>query len=134
MSFTKSSEPLPEVNLGNTPSRSIKVKPPGACEPYLRGPIPWTWLRGAISLGDSAVATGLAIWHLRALTGNLTFKASLSQLRRWTGLSEKATRAGLHRLEKASLAAVDRPAGKSPQVTLVERPADAHTQSSDKLP
>ena len=33
---------------------------------YLRGPIPWNWLRQATSLGYSALATGLAVWHLRA--------------------------------------------------------------------
>lgn len=91
-----------------------------AKEPYFRGPVPWTWLRAAIGLGESAVATGLAIWHLRALRTNSTFVASLYQLRKWTGLSEKATRGGLHRLEAGGLVRVDRPAGRSPVITLLE--------------
>ncbi len=87
---------------------------------YLRGPIPWTWLQRAILLGGSALATGLAVWHLRTLTKSLTFKASLGQLRKWTGLTERSTRAGLHKLEGTGLVTVERPAGQSPIITLHE--------------
>ena len=89
-------------------------------EPYLRGPIPWRWLQTAGNLGGSALYTGLAVWHLRALGKNTTFRASLSDLRRWTKLSEKATRNGLHALETGGLISVDRPTGRKPVINLIE--------------
>jgi hypothetical protein len=63
-------------------------KPTASSGHYLRGPIPWGWLKKAIEVG--AVNTGLAIWHFRALKKNMTFSASLYQLRKWTGLSKKS--------------------------------------------
>lgn len=93
-------------------------QPSGSIAPYLRGPIPWAWLQKASLEGHSALFTGLAIWHLRALNKSTTFKASLGQLRKWTGLSEKSTRHGLHRLEQAQLVSVDRANGQSPNITL----------------
>ena len=94
--------------------------PPSEIRPYLRGPISWAWLQEAVTLGHGALATGLAIWHLRALNKSLTFKASLRQLRKWSGISEKMTRIGLHKLEGAGLVRVVRVPGQSPTITLVE--------------
>jgi hypothetical protein len=102
------------------PSRESTNTPASKILPYLRGPIPWYWLRRATELGESALATGLAVWHLRALNKKMTFEASLNKLRKWTGLSEKSTRNGLHRLESAGLLEVERPQGKNPSITLVD--------------
>jgi hypothetical protein len=91
-------------------------------KPYLRGPILWSWLQPAIGLGSGALPTGLAIWHLRTLNKKVTFKASLNQLRKWTGLSEKVTREGVHRLEAAELVKVERRDGQSLVITLLGGP------------
>lgn len=105
------------------PSRGpvMKAKRESNVAPYLRGPIPWWWLHEASSLGAGTLATGLAVWHLRALNKSETFTASLYQLRKWTGLSEKVTRQGLHRLEAATLVMVERPRGRSPKITLLHK-------------
>jgi len=104
---------LDEISMAKSSTKSTAKR-----DPYLRGPIPWWWLQQAIAQGGSALATSLAVWHLRSLGRSLTFKASLGQLSKWTRLSEKATRDGLHRLEAAGLVTVARPAGQSPQITL----------------
>ena len=101
---------------------------------YLRGPIPWVWLRQAILLGGSALATALTIWHLRALNKSLTFKASLGQLRKWTGLTEKSTRASLRKLEGAGLVAVERPVGQSPVITIIELPLRHNSTTTPTSP
>ncbi|MCB1130611.1 MAG: hypothetical protein KDN05_05735 [Verrucomicrobiae bacterium] len=49
----------------------------------------------------------------------MTFKASLGQLQKWTGLSEKSTREGVRRLEEHGLIAVKRPSGQSLVISLV---------------
>jgi hypothetical protein len=90
---------------------------------YLRGPIPWSWLKAAIELGSGALTAGLAIWHLRTLRKTTTFAASLNQLSKWTEQSEKVMREGLHRLERARLVAVERPVGRSPIITILEAPS-----------
>ena len=104
---------------------AVKAIPKPTVPPYLRGPIPWDWLQAAIELGSGALPTGLAVWHLRALNQTTTFKASLNQLRKWTRLSEKVTREGVHRLEGSGLIKADRPDGQSLVITLIEDvPAD----------
>jgi len=103
---------LEEISMAKSTKSTAKQAP------YLRGPIPWWWLQQAVARGGSALATGLAVWHLRSLNRNLTFKASLGLLRKYTGLSEKATRDGLHRLEAGGLLTATRPAGQSPTITL----------------
>ena len=119
------SDPTPDGNpdldkVGEAWEASARTKPKLETAPYLRGPIPWLWIQRAINLGESALATGLAVWHLRALNGAATFTASLYQLRKWTRLSEKATRSGRQRLEEAGLLSIERPAGQSPVITVID--------------
>ena len=108
------------VDLGEVWIPSSATPSAEKCSPYLRGPIPWAWLQNATRLGGNALATGLAVWHLRALNKSLEFKGSLRRLGKCSGLSEKQTRTGLHRLEGAGLVKVFRAAGKSPTITLIK--------------
>jgi len=135
MSITGTSSETPrDFDLGETWLPPASLKSLSKPMVYLRGPIPWGWLRQAILLGGSALATALAIWHLRALNKSLTFRASLGQLRKWTGLTEKSTRASLCKLEGAGLVAVERPVGQSPVITIIELPLRHNSTTTPTSP
>jgi hypothetical protein len=102
------------------PTTPTSPQPVASSNHYLRGPIPWNWLKAAIAVGSGALAAGLAIWHFRALKKTTTFSVSLYQLGKWTGQSEKVMREGLHRLEHAELVKVERPPGRSPIITIIK--------------
>lgn len=120
MSLSNTNKSASSDDLGEAWNPSLTGKWVGKSQPYLRGPIPWEWLQRATELGGGALATGLAIWHLRALNGSHRFNASLRRLRNWSGLTERSTRTGLHRLEGAELVKVFRAAGKSPEITIIQ--------------
>lgn len=116
-----SSNPNPDeidIKKAALPWNAAQPKSSRIIPPYLRGPIPWDWLRNAAKLGGGSLPTGLALWHLRTLNRSHSIGASLKQLCKITGLSEKVTREGLHRLENVGLIEVHRPPGRKPTITL----------------
>jgi hypothetical protein len=93
-------------------------------EPYLRGPIVWSWLRRARLAGPAALPTGLALWHYRALKKGTTFPVSLRDICRLTGQSADSARRGLAALAAAGLITRTDCAGRKPRVTLLEEAPD----------
>ena len=87
---------------------------------FLKGPIPVAWLASALSIrGSSAVAVGLALWHLSGIKHNeRTVLLSNVEVDRW-GISRQRKWVGLAELEKASLIAIERRGKASPLVTIV---------------
>lgn len=113
--------PLEDVALQSPHPQKITGERKPKIEPYLRGPIPWEWLRAARSCGGSTLAVGLALWHLRALQRTTSVRASLRNIASITGISVGAARRGLHALEGKGLISADRQPGRKPLVTLHER-------------
>lgn len=90
-------------------------------ELFLRGPIPWRWLEAAARLPGRAFVVGVVLWHLAGLRRHRTVRLTPSKTRS-LGLSPRVTRRGLKALEGASLIAVDRHRGRSPDVTILDAP------------
>ena len=87
-------------------------------EPYLRGPITWSWLRRAHAAGPAALPVGLALWHYRTLKKALEFPVSLRDVCHLTGVSRCTARRGLLQLEAAALVSRTIAKGRKPLVTL----------------
>ena len=87
-------------------------------EMFLKGPIPWEWLKEAARLPGKALAVALVAWHLRGLRKSNNFRMEPSKARS-LGLSPRVARRGLKALENAGLVAVARHRGRSPEVTLL---------------
>ncbi len=96
---------------------------------FLKGPIPVAWLASALSIrGSSAVAVGLALWHLSGIKHNeRTVLLSNVEVDRW-GISRQRKWVGLAALEKASLIAIERRGKASPLVTIVVSAEDEAKQ------
>jgi hypothetical protein len=89
---------------------------------FLKGPVPWPWLRRAMTLPGKALAIGLILWLRRGITGRRTVHFCLS---RAEGISPKSARCAIRRLEAAGLIEVVRQPGRGLKVTILGAPAEA---------
>lgn len=107
-----------QIAGGPLPSKRPQAPRHHPGEPFLKGPVPWSWLERAMQLPGKALAVGLVAWHLRGMRQSNTFRLAPSKLRS-AGLSPRVARRGLKALEGAGLVAVDRHRGCAPDLTLL---------------
>ena len=97
-------------------------KGPGA--PFIKGPVPLSWMRRAIAAAGTASDVGLYLWHLKGLRRThedlvVTRKGAWDKL----GIGRFALARGLTRLETAGLIVItSRGVGKAIRVTISEVP------------
>jgi hypothetical protein len=118
-----------ELPPAPSPGRLARKRPrPRSTEPFLRGPIPMAWLARAHAAGGSALAVGLALWFVRAVSRGPGPVKMGSSARRRLGLTRDQTGYGLRALEAAGLARyVKKGRGRCAVVEIVERPpAESH--------
>jgi hypothetical protein len=98
-----------------------KAKPPrpGSGEKFLKGPIPWSWITKAASLGGHALHVAVAIWFLAGIKKNGRIALSNSVLEDLRVSRFSGYRA-LHALESAGLISVGRHTGRNPVVTILD--------------
>ncbi|MEH6543013.1 MAG: hypothetical protein V7721_03635 [Porticoccaceae bacterium] len=105
----------PKQNQTNLPRTAIPRKVNG--EPFLRGPIPLTWLSVAAELPGKSLHLSLAIWFRASMTNNATVRLGNSLLAEFS-VKPDAKRRALKALEDAGLIEVDRRENRNPVVTL----------------
>jgi len=86
---------------------------------YIRGPIPFEWLKAAAALPGKSLHTGLAIWLLAEIEKSRTIALSNAQAS-YFSVDRNAKYRALDWLETAGLIEVKRKLGQSPLVTLIE--------------
>jgi hypothetical protein len=105
-----------------------ELKPSSAPKPqsrttrlFLKGPIPFTWLQKANSLGGSTgiVATGL--WFYVGINSSKYFKVD-SKLDQFTGVTRQTRQHALHKLETAGLVKIRNPKGSYPYIEILDAP------------
>jgi len=87
-------------------------------EPFLKGPIPMSWLKLAAELPGKAFHLGIAIWWLRPMSKTASFKLTRRALD-YVGISRDATYDALKRLEARGLIRVQRLPGRRPTVEVL---------------
>jgi hypothetical protein len=108
------------------PPRPRKVPPPrhkpGAR--FLKGPVPWAWLRTAIRLHrrGRALDLGLLLWLEAGLTRSRVVRVNLSRLGD-LGISLESASRALRNLELAGLVSVARRPGRQSEITLLDAEA-----------
>ena len=86
--------------------------------PFLKGPIPMTWLNAAAKLPGKTLNVGIAIWWLAGMSKTTAFKLTGKSLKQ-LGVSRDAASDGLKRLEEHGLILVKRSPGQRPIVEIV---------------
>ena len=88
---------------------------------FVKGPIPFDWLRAANALPGKAGAIGLALWFLKGVKQANTF-AVTREVEELAACTRQAFARGLNALAQAGLITVETRRGARPVVTLIERP------------
>src|SRR4029453_11788486 len=91
---------------------------PSQGEKFLKGPIPWRWLRRAAQAQGQAVHVSLVVWFFVGIEKTNTIKLSSKALAE-LGVSRWAAQRALRALEKLGLVTVVRQRGRQPRVTLL---------------
>lgn len=86
--------------------------------PFVKGPIPLSWITGAARQRGHALHVGLAVWYLVGILRSLTVELRPSVLRAF-GVSRFAAYRALDVLAQAGLVEVTRHRGRSPVVTVL---------------
>jgi len=87
--------------------------------PFLKGPIPMSWLSEAANLPGKTLNLGLAIWWLAGMAKPKTFKLTGKALKN-LGISKDAASDALKRLEERKLIRVQRLPGQRPTVEILQ--------------
>ena len=85
---------------------------------FVRGPIPYDWLRVALSFGGKAGHLAWAIWWLAGMERTNPIRLTKRVLRNFN-ISTRAARRLLTDFERAGLVEVDRHRGRGPIVTIL---------------
>jgi DNA-binding MarR family transcriptional regulator len=101
------------------PKRSDGIPRHGAGQRFLKGPIPWDWLRQAGELPGKALHVGICIWLEVGMKRSANVKVSLSKVGREMGCDRTTASRGLQHLETAGLINVDRHPGRCPRVRVI---------------
>lgn len=102
--------------------KSINIPKVQQGDRFLKGPIPWSWLRIAGHLPGRALHVGIAVWHVCQMQRSATIPIS-QRLLSEIGVSRFSAYRALRRLESAGLLTVRRYRGRLAIVTLVS-PSD----------
>ena len=103
LTLVRSKEPTPKA-----PQRA----------PFLKGPVPISWLQKASSLPGKCLAVGTVLWFRAGLERSGSVSLNLSRLNEW-GLTKDSARRALNALEGAGLVRVLRRPGRKPLVTIL---------------
>jgi len=119
MSITYNSDddvPVKRLQLDVSSGKLVDVPPK---QPFLRGPIPLSWLASAAQLPGKTLHVAIALRWLHGMSGGKAFKLTRKALRAMN-LERDAERAGLARLESAGLIRVERKPGQRPIISILE--------------
>jgi hypothetical protein len=110
----------PEVDLDALRKRPSR-KPPRhrQGEAFLKGPIPWPWLRRALTLPGRALHVALLLWKEAGCRRNRTVRFRLAGAAE-LGIHPDTTKRGLRALSTAGLVSIRHHPGQALEVTLLE--------------
>ena len=88
-------------------------------EKFLKGPIPWNWLKKASQQSGKALHVAIAIWFLAGIERNRTVNLP-NRVVTALGVSRFAKGRALKELERAGLVTVERTEGCNPRIKILE--------------
>ena len=92
-------------------------------EPFLKGPIPLSWLVKAGTFSKSALMVGLVLWHMDGMKGQKTFRVGRGDIAKLLGVSQLNVLRGIKRLEEGNLIFVLREPGQKLIITMNRKAA-----------
>ena len=96
------------------------TKPISKYNLFIKGPIPFEWLRRANSLGGTTGAIAVGLWFYAGLTKCTQFKID-GKLDLLAGVTRHTRQAALARMERAGLISIERLTGAFPLIKIHAR-------------
>lgn len=97
-----------------------KQSPPRYCRnDFLKGPIPWDWLRQAAVLPGQSLIVGLIAWREAGIVQSMTVSLRPARYRQ-CGVSQPAAARAVRNLESAGLVRVIRRPGRCLELTILD--------------
>lgn len=87
---------------------------------FLKGPIPYPWIRSASKLGGKSLHVGVLLWMISGMQKNKTFKLQLKFFRDCK-ISRTTLYSSLRNLESIGLIIVHKSTGKTSSVTIIPK-------------
>lgn len=106
-------------------SKGVELPKPLPGEGFIKGPIPFGWMRIATDCGTKGAAVGLLIWYAAGWQRKNPIRFSRSVYDQ-LGIHPKTCRRVLLRMQEASIVSLDLHRGRSPVVTILPTPSDPH--------
>jgi hypothetical protein len=103
--------------LRNGPARTPPCHRQG--EEFLKGPIPWPWLKRALALPGKALHVAVLLWKEAGCRRNRTIRFRLAGTAA-LGIHPDTAKRGLRALAGAGLVSIRHHAGQALEVTLLE--------------
>ena len=100
-------------STGNQPKRSR--------EPFVKGPVPLSWIYAAGALPGKALAVGLLLWHEAGCSQSRTVPLRISKARNF-GIHHDTAKRAWKALEQAGLISVRHINGRCLEVTILDAP------------
>ena len=97
------------------------VTPKRRTKPFLKGPVPWDWLKAACKCSGSARSVALALWYQAGRKRSRTVRLSRYLLED-VSLNRMSANRGLAELEAAGLVDSLKRQGRSTEITLLDAP------------
>ncbi len=89
-------------------------------EPFIKGPIPLSWLLAAADLAGAASMVGTILWYLGGLKRSMTFKIGIQDIAARLNRSWITVQRAISALERANLIKIERSPGRKNIVTILE--------------
>jgi hypothetical protein len=110
---------VPDAEISATQKRAHRKAPrhrPG--EEFIKGPVPWRWVKVASSLSGKVFPVALVLWKQVGCQKSLTVRFCLSHAAE-LGVKPDAARRALRSMADAGLVKVEHHPGQCPLVTLL---------------
>lgn len=86
--------------------------------PFIKGPVPLSWIIKASTLGKCALMVGLVLWYMDGMRGQKTFRLGRRDIAKLLGIGRLTVLRGIQRLEANGLIFVLREPGRKLVVTM----------------
>ena len=106
-------------SLSEHPTEATQKRWQQQSKPFIKGPIPLSWVQCASQLPGKAWSVGTVLFYLAGMAKTKTVVLSFKLLQSF-GVDRFATYRALTALENAKLVTVKREAGKRPKVTILD--------------
>jgi hypothetical protein len=117
-------------------SRKVKTSLPQPIkgEAFLKGPIPFSWITTAESLGKHVLFVGLCLWYIAGCEKTAQIRITQGRVAKYCKVSRHVVGRAFRKLHKAGLIATKQNVGAGSTITLLSTLGNPKSEAPDERP